>query len=373
MTLSANPEAVSVYSEETAAGGYRLYADNAHIIPVYVYVRLNRVTNLQPSADLPFGKLIEPGARRVELFELAAADPHGRRGFGLEYSYARGDPHSVQHDEAHLYLLPFAHGTKHRVTQGYNGQFTHYGENQYALDFDLDSGTAVTAARAGTVVEVKQDSRVGGTGAQYTDKANYILIRHDDGSFGNYAHIRYNGAEVQVGQRIDAGQKIAYSGNTGRSSGPHLHFDVRVPTVDGRMRSIPTLFKSHDGSAISLEEHSFYYAYHPGKPPFEVIYGRDLTNSMFEDHNRRVGHSNQLEFRSETFDLSYVAYLANGYNQSVKADVSLTLRGIRSTVDMPRTIRIPARTEVFLTILHADPAVSRIQFAPRVRYRLLEE
>ena len=372
MTLSANPEVVSVYSEETEAGGYRLYADNSHIIPVYVHVRLNRVTNLQLSADLPFGKLIEPGARRVELFELAAADPHRRRGFGLEYSYARGDPHNVRHNDAHLYLLPFAHGSKHRVTQGYNGRFTHYGENQYALDFDLDSGTAVTAARAGTVVEVKQDSRVGGAGAHYTDKTNYILIQHDDGSFGNYAHLRYNGAEVRVGQKIEAGQLIGYSGNTGRSSGPHLHFDVRVPTFDGRMQSIPTLFKDHEGRAVSLEEHRFYYARHPGGAEFEVILGHDLTNSMFENHSRPVDRSDRLEFRTESIDLTYVAYLANGYDRSVQADISFTMRGVTSTVAMPRSILIPAQTELFLTILRADPEISRIQYAPRIRYRLLD-
>ncbi|TVQ40112.1 MAG: M23 family metallopeptidase [Spirochaetaceae bacterium] len=370
--LSANPDAVRVYSEKSDAGGFRVYADNAHVIPVFVHVQLSRITNLRPSVDLPFGTRVEPGSRRMMLFELTAPDPRAGRGFGLQYSYARGDPHTARHDDTHLYLLPFAHGTKHRVTQGYNGRFTHSGENQYALDFDLDAGTRVKAARAGTVVEIKQDSSSGGTAARYSDTANYVLIQHSDGSFANYAHLQHNGATVTVGQQVTAGRLIGYSGNTGRSSGPHLHFDVRIPTFDGRMQSIPTLFKGHDGRAISLEEHRFYYARHPGGPEFEVILGRDFTNSMFENHSRPVKRSDQLEFRTESIDLTYVAYLANGYDRGVEADISFTMRGVTSTVAMPRSILIPARTEIFLTILHADPRISRIQYAPRIRYRLLD-
>ena len=362
-----------VYSEETAEGGFRLYADNAHIIPVFVHVNLNRLNNLTPSVDLPHGALIEPGAEGVLLFELTAGSPQGRRGFGLEYSFARGDPHSADHDDDHLYLLPFAHGSKHRVTQGYNGAFTHYGENQYALDFDMEIGTPVKAARDGLVVEVRQDSTRGGPDARYTGHANYILMLHDDGSFANYAHLKQNGAVVEVGDRVRAGERIGYSGNTGRSSGPHLHFDVRIPTTAGRMRSIPTQFKSYDGTSLTLTENEFYYAWHPGGPEFEPVYGRDLTNAMFENHTRRVARSDQLEFRTEDVDLTFVAYLANGYDRPVEADVSFTLRGVRSTVRMPRTIRIPPQTELFLTILHADPGANRIQYAPRVRYRLLDD
>lgn len=371
--LSANQEAVVVYSEETADGGFRLYADNTHIIPVFVHVNLNRLTNLRPTVDLPHGSLLKPGTEGVLLFELTAGSPQGRRGFGLEYSFARGDPHSADHDDDHLYLLPFAHGSKHRVTQGYNGAFTHFGENRYALDFDMEIGTPVKAARDGLVVEVRQDSTRGGPDARYTEDANYILILHDDGSFGNYAHLKHNGAVVQVGDRVRAGERIGYSGNTGRSSGPHLHFDVRIPTTDGRMRSIPTRFKSYDDRSLTLQQNEFYYAWHPGGPEFEPVYGRDLTNAMFEDHTRRVARSDRLEFRTEDVDLTFVAYLANGYDRSVDAEVSFTLRGVTSTVRMPQTIRIPPQTELFLTILHADPGAARIQYAPRVRYRLLDD
>jgi murein DD-endopeptidase MepM/ murein hydrolase activator NlpD len=362
-----------VYSEQTEDGGFRLYADNNHIIAVFVHVRLSRLANLRSDVDLPFGTVVQPGTVRELLFELTPISAHGRRGFGLEYSYARGDPRHVRHDDDHRYLFPFEHGTKHRVTQGYSGRFTHFGENQYGIDFDLDTGTAIKAARGGRVVEVKQDSTVGGPDPRFTGMANYVLVEHDDGSFGNYAHLKPNGAEVDVGQHIAAGDLIGYSGNTGRSSGPHLHFDVRIPMDDGRMHSIPTRFLGLNGEAITAKEHEFYYAYHPGGPPFRAVFGRDLTDEMFSDYIRAVDQTGSLQFRTEDVDLTFVAFLANGYDRAVEAEVTLTLRGVSSTIAMPRTIRIPARTEVFLTILRANPGAERIQYTPRVRYRLLDQ
>ncbi len=364
---------VVVVSEETEDGGFQLLADNHHIIPVVVHVTLSRVTNLRADATLPVTAVLQPGSSRVELFRLHPTSATGRRGFGLEYRWARGDPDRVQHDDNHRYLLPFAHGTKHRVTQGYNGRFTHFGENRYAVDFDLDIGTPIKAARGGLVVEVRQDSTVGGQDARFTGMANYVLVQHDDGSFGNYAHLKPGGAAVTVGRRVSAGELIGFSGNTGRSSGPHLHFDVRIPTREGRMQSIPTLFRGVNGEAITLEEHEFYYASHPGGEPFVAVFGRDLTNEMFADYAASVDPSGAISFRTEDVDLTFVAFLANGYDRAVEAEVGMVLRGVTSTVSMPRTITIPAHTELFLTILRAQPGAQRLQFTPRVRYRLLDE
>jgi murein DD-endopeptidase MepM/ murein hydrolase activator NlpD len=58
--------------------------------------------------------------------------------------------------------------------------------------------------------------------------SNSIRILHDDGSMAVYAHLQVGRAQVYVGMRVQAGQLIAYSGNTGFSSGPHLHFAVQV-------------------------------------------------------------------------------------------------------------------------------------------------
>jgi murein DD-endopeptidase MepM/ murein hydrolase activator NlpD len=63
---------------------------------------------------------------------------------------------------------------------------------------------------------------------KYGGRANYIRIVHDDGTMGLYAHLKPEGVLVRVGQRVKTGQRIGFSGNTGYTSGPHLHFALQV-------------------------------------------------------------------------------------------------------------------------------------------------
>mgnify|MGYP000197477343 CR=1 FL=1 len=56
---------------------------------------------------------------------------------------------------------------------------------------------------------------------------NYVFIQHQDGSVARYFHLTHNGALVEEGDKVNTGDVIALSGNTGQSGGPHLHFDVQ--------------------------------------------------------------------------------------------------------------------------------------------------
>ncbi len=371
--LAAAPAAgldlVKVYSEENADGAFEFYIDSDHTIPVWLNLEFENLVNLRADVELPYRALIEPGVEGKHLFTLEPTERSGRRGYSISYSYARGDPREVEHDDDHVYLLPFEHGRKYRVTQGYHGEFTHYGENKYALDFDMEIGTPVRAARGGRVVEVKQDSTVGGPSPRYEGRANYILVQHDDGSYGNYVHLDHNGAVVEPGDRVEAGQHIGYSGNTGRSSGPHLHFDVRVPQKDGTMQSIPTRFRDHTGETITIEENRFYYAAHPGREEFEVVFGDDLTDDDFTDHAAEVSRTNSIEIRTEQVDHTYVLFIANGYDRDMDVEVSINKQGFEATRALPLDLRVPAQTESYITILRADPEARRMQFTPRIRYR----
>ncbi|MEV0121368.1 M23 family metallopeptidase [Streptomyces sp. NPDC050703] len=87
-------------------------------------------------------------------------------------------------------------------------------------DFAVPVGTNVGAAHAGTVVKAGPNG--GGDGPAY---GNAVVIKHDNGTYSQYAHL--SRIDVRVGQNVTTGQHIALSGNTGNSSGPHLHFEIR--------------------------------------------------------------------------------------------------------------------------------------------------
>ncbi|MDQ1017327.1 M23 family metallopeptidase [Streptomyces afghaniensis] len=88
-------------------------------------------------------------------------------------------------------------------------------------DFAVPSGTQVLAAHGGTVV--KAGGNGAGDGPAY---GNAVVIKHGNGTYSQYAHL--SKIEVRIGQVVKTGQEIARSGNTGNSSGPHLHFEIRT-------------------------------------------------------------------------------------------------------------------------------------------------
>ena len=145
--------------------------------------------------------------------------------------------------DTYVYDLSFKEGTKHKVVQGYGGRFSH--TNKAALDFDMPAGTPVYAAREGTVYSYKDDSNEGGP---FTNerKANYIIIKHSDGSFGCYWHLQQNGVVIKKGL-VAKGQLIGYSGRTGFALWPHLHFAVKRKLNYEKDSFIRTKFKTTNG------------------------------------------------------------------------------------------------------------------------------
>lgn len=140
--------------------------------------------------------------------------------------------------------LPFI--GRYRITQGFNGDFSHNRTtNRYALDIALPEGTPLVATRDGIVMDAVDYHSGGGLKAEYRQRTNYLRLLHDDGTMSLYAHIQTHSILVREGQRVRAGERVAASGNTGFSSGPHLHFALQINNGKG-LESIPFTLQGRD-------------------------------------------------------------------------------------------------------------------------------
>ncbi|MEU3747110.1 MULTISPECIES: M23 family metallopeptidase [Streptomyces] len=124
------------------------------------------------------------------------------------------------------------------LTASYNQGGAMWAHKHSGQDFAVPVGTPVKAAGAGTVVKAGPNG--GGDGPAY---GNAIVVKHANGKYSQYAHL--SKIKVNVGQKVAAGQQIALSGNTGNSSGPHLHFEIRTTPNYGSSVNPAAFLRSH--------------------------------------------------------------------------------------------------------------------------------
>lgn len=217
--------------------------------PVAVQLEFVDAENVAAEPPLPLQTVLGSFEQRL-VAKAFPADRYQNSRFGLRYVAAPGDP-SAHHDDNVRYSVPFAPGTKFVLAQGFNGPFTHTGaQSRYAVDLGVDEGTPVLCAREGTVMMVEEDFFGAGLDKEkFGSRANHVRVLHADGSMGVYAHLQLESAKVRPGQSVRRGQVIGLSGNTGFSTGPHLHFAVQV-NRNMELASVPFRF---EGDAIPLE------------------------------------------------------------------------------------------------------------------------
>ncbi|MGW2783140.1 M23 family metallopeptidase [Streptomyces populi] len=110
---------------------------------------------------------------------------------------------------------------KYSLSASFNQAGGMWAHKHSGQDFAVPTGTNVMAAHGGTVVKAGPNGA--GDGPAY---GNAVVIKHANGTYSQYAHL--SRIDVHVGQVVTTGQHIALSGNTGNSSGPHLHFEIRT-------------------------------------------------------------------------------------------------------------------------------------------------
>lgn len=231
---------------EQIGGRNQAWADNLLGGPVEVRLRFQQQHNVVSDPALPVHVTL-PAGRSVRLAVLGVAESgRGGGGFQLQMDSLPGDPTAKPRPVE--YRLPLPTSVVARIDQGYGGRFSHTDiQNRYAVDFAVPEGTPVLAARDGAVMQVESGFRNAGTDAsRFAGQANYIRIAHDDGTMAVYAHLKRNGALVRVGQRVRAGDRIGLSGNTGYTTGPHLHFVVQV-NRGMRIESLPFRMRGPGG------------------------------------------------------------------------------------------------------------------------------
>lgn len=220
--------------------------------PVEIELTLPVSENVASEPALP-ARFILDGQKEQHLLKIQADDPSQSYRFQLAYKSMIGPPLTDLPDPVD-YFPPFPMDMEFGISQGFDNDQTHNTPpSQYAVDIVMPIGTPVTAARAGRVIDLEDDFHGAGQSDRFLARSNQVRILHDDGTMAVYAHLQPNSLQVRPGQMVGTGQWLANSGNTGFSSGPHLHFVIQL-NVGMELESLPFRFKQPLGRTLTPEK-----------------------------------------------------------------------------------------------------------------------
>jgi murein DD-endopeptidase MepM/ murein hydrolase activator NlpD len=230
------------------------YAKNSEYCPVTL--KLVYQGHMRKKMGKEYDQILVPARNeRTKLVTINNFTCDDRDQMKILYIY--GDVLQKQYDKDFVYTLPYAINSEFRASQSSDGGYLQ--NLDYALDFQMPLQTEVSAARGGTVVMVVNDKIANCRSLMCPDLGNYILIYHEDGSFAVCGHLFKNSAQVKVGEKVNAGQFIAKSGNTGWSTGMQLHFQVFLSRFDSDGKTIQPKFQlSPESEPVHLEHNNSY-------------------------------------------------------------------------------------------------------------------
>jgi len=249
LSRGAEDPRVSLYYQVVGTE-IQLYGRNEFHAPVQVGVEIEELRGVRPPSD-GNRRFLLPARQDTYLLSFVTTEDAQDAHVAYRYRYLIGDP-AARHRPARPYRAPFAVARTHTITQAYPYAMTHgSADAAHAVDIAMPVGTDVYAARGGIVVDVASTNFADSLEPDGAE-ANIVRILHDDGTYSIYAHLNWNAIRVRPGDVVERGEYIADSGNTGFSSGPHLHFVV-VRNADMKVESVPIVFEGANGAAVTPE------------------------------------------------------------------------------------------------------------------------
>ena len=221
--------------------------------PLSVRVRLVEEDNVITEPPLP-AVFVLPAQSERELVTIGPLNPSRSWRYRFETEAIVGEMDAV-HRPPGPYRPPIAPGASFSIGQAFGGTFSHSEPQSFhAVDIAMPVGTPIHAARAGVVMDRERFfHRAGQDLRRDGPRANFVRILHVDGTMAVYAHLDYEGVAVFPGEQVERGQYIGRSGNTGYSSGPHLHFVIQK-NRNMQLVSVPFEFEGADGRPVTPRE-----------------------------------------------------------------------------------------------------------------------
>lgn len=241
----------------------RHYFFNRYHGPAQIELRLTEASNVVSEPPLP-ARFVLPGNSEMGLVQFGPRDPDQPFSYRLAYALVPGAPSADLPDDLAFYP-PFSRELAFPISQGLDDAQTHQdAANRYAVDIVMPIGTTVFAARGGVVMDSEEKyPDTGREEERYLDQANFLRIAHDDGTMAVYAHLQRDSLRVAPGMRVPAGHWIGNSGNSGFSSGPHLHFVIQM-NIDMAVESLPISFRKPDGGMMDPDRPQMLRGVLPG-------------------------------------------------------------------------------------------------------------
>ncbi len=244
----------------TSASGLAYRAENGEPVPATIVLTFVSAGNLRPGAGRPIERVVPPQSSAI-LVRLNTIVRNPSIPVRLTAAIDLGSSTTVP-DADHLYAVPFGGGSPRELIQGFEGAASHSASMRYSLDFAMPEGTAVLAARAGTVLYLQDGFTEGGADPDLLEQANIVVVAHSDGTMASYGHL-LAGLPVLVGQAVAEGDVLGSSGATGFAGEPHLHFHVGQRMLGTPGRTIPIELRDRKGDVLDLADGAFIEAAQP--------------------------------------------------------------------------------------------------------------